>query len=96
MGVAYAQNTSSGTISGQVTDAQGASIAGADVLLLDHATGSVKTFTTNDAGRYNIFNLPPGSYDVGIKKPGFAETRVSRPKRAGGTGSYAERVAAIG
>ena len=75
MAVAYAQNTSSGTISGQITDVQGASIPGADILLLDRATGNVKTFTTNDAGRYNIFNLPPGTYDLTVKKTGFAETK---------------------
>ncbi len=71
----YAQNTSSGTIAGQVTDAQGAAIAGADLRLVDRATNTPRTFTSNDSGRYSIFNLNPGIYDLTVSKPGFAETR---------------------
>src|SRR4051794_24648596 len=75
--VAWAQNTSSGTIAGQVTDAQGAAIAGAEVRLVDKATGKARTFVTNETGRYSIFNLDPGTYDVAITKSGFSETRVA-------------------
>src|ERR1700688_1609657 len=67
----WAQNAASGTISGQVTDPQGAAIAGAEIKLLDKGTGSVKTFTSNEAGRYDIFNLNPGLYDVTITRQGF-------------------------
>ena len=75
IGALYAQNTSSGTIAGQITDAQGASIPDADIQLLDRATKNVRTFKSNADGRYNIFNLPPGNYDLSVKKAGFAETK---------------------
>ncbi len=72
----FAQNTSSGTIAGQVTDESGAAIPGAEIRLVDKATNAVKSFQSNEAGRYNIFNLDPGSYDVSVNKSGFSETRI--------------------
>ncbi|MBV8833684.1 MAG: carboxypeptidase regulatory-like domain-containing protein, partial [Acidobacteriaceae bacterium] len=75
-----AQNTSSGTVSGQVTDEQGAAIPSAEVRIVDQATQIPKTVITNDAGRYDAFNLNPGTYDVAVLKPGFAETRLPGQK----------------
>ncbi len=72
----WGQNTSSGTISGQVTDEQGAAVAGAEVRIVDQATKTPKTVITNDTGRYDAFNLNPGTYDVSVLKPGFAETKL--------------------
>jgi hypothetical protein len=77
MSSAWAQNAASGTISGQVTDPQGAAIAGAEVKLIDRGTSSIKTFTTNEAGRYDIFNINPGLYDVTVTRQGFSETKLS-------------------
>src|ERR1700722_10758063 len=74
---AWGQNAASGTISGQVTDPQGAAIAGAEIKLIDKGTSSVKTFTTNEAGRYDIFNINPGLYDVTVTRAGFSETKLS-------------------
>ncbi|MFL6447784.1 MAG: carboxypeptidase-like regulatory domain-containing protein [Bryobacteraceae bacterium] len=73
---ALAQNTSSGTIAGQITDESGAAVPGADVRLVDKATNSTKGFQTNETGRYNIFDLDPGTCDISINKPGFSETRI--------------------
>jgi len=73
----WAQSTSSGTISGQVADDQGSAIPGASVQLVDAATKSTRTALTNDSGRYDVFNLNPGLYDVSVTKPGFAETKLS-------------------
>ncbi len=72
----WSQSTSSGTIAGQVTDSSGAAIPGAQVKVIDKATSTPKTLLTNDTGRYNIFNLNPGKYDVTVMKPGFSETRL--------------------
>src|ERR1700753_3396005 len=77
---AWAQNAASGSISGQVTDPQGAAIAGAEIKLIDKGTGSIKTFVTNDAGRYDIFNINPGLYDVTISRQGFSETKLSNQR----------------
>ena len=80
-----AQNTSSGTIAGQVTDESGAAIPGAEIRLVDKATNSVKSFQSNEAGRYNIFNLDPGTYDVSVNKSwilGDADTGTRGAGRA--------------
>jgi hypothetical protein len=74
---AWAQNAASGTISGQVTDPQGAAIAGAEIKLIDKSTNSVKTYTSNEAGRYDILNINPGLYDVSVSRQGFSETKLS-------------------
>ncbi|MGH9395064.1 MAG: carboxypeptidase-like regulatory domain-containing protein, partial [Terriglobales bacterium] len=70
---ASAQNTNSGTIIGQVLDAQGAAIQGAVVVLTNTANNAAQPTVTNNAGRYTFVNLEPGTYTVDIKKDGFKE-----------------------
>lgn len=60
-----------GSISGTVTDAQGAVIPNARVELRDTLTGVVQTIVTDSAGFYNFPSLPLGHYDVTIQKDGF-------------------------
>src|ERR1044071_3745277 len=74
----WAQSTSAGTIVGQVTDATGAVVPGANVSLIDRSTGTTKTMTTNDAGRYVYVNVNPGTYDITVTKPGFAQAKFSQ------------------
>jgi hypothetical protein len=76
----WAQSSASGTISGQVTDPQGAAIAGAEIKLSDKSTGAVKTFVSNEAGRYDIFSINPGLYDLAITRAGFSETKFSNQR----------------
>src|SRR5262245_62000473 len=64
--LAWAQSTSTGTISGQVTDEQNAVVSGADVILLDVATNAERKTVTNDTGRYTFVNVPPGIYDISV------------------------------
>ncbi len=72
---AFSQSTSTGTIVGQANDPSGAVVPGATVALVDHATGTSKTTTTNDSGRFVFVNVNPGVYDVNITKEGFATAR---------------------
>jgi hypothetical protein len=74
----WAQNTSSGSVSGLVTDTQSAVIIGADVALTDPSTNTTQTTTTNDAGRYSFVNVAPGSYDLTVSKAGFSQARMSQ------------------
>jgi len=60
-----------GTILGTVTDPSGAAVPNAEVTILQLSTGTVRTFTTNDAGQYVAAGLPAGKYDVKITAPGF-------------------------
>ncbi|HTZ33000.1 MAG TPA: carboxypeptidase-like regulatory domain-containing protein [Methylomirabilota bacterium] len=71
------QMAGTGVIVGVVTDPSGAAVPGATVTATDIATNASRTTTTNDAGRYNIPNLPPGKYNVVINKSGFRQARLS-------------------
>ncbi len=50
---AFAQGET-GSVDGVVLDSQGAAVAGADVTLIDTATKSPRTTTTNESGRYHF------------------------------------------
>ncbi len=54
---AWAQSTSTGTVSGQVSDQQNAVVAGAEVRLIDVQTNIARNTVTNDAGRYSFINV---------------------------------------
>ncbi|PYS34325.1 MAG: hypothetical protein DMF75_06790, partial [Acidobacteria bacterium] len=75
-----AQSASSGSVTGQVLDPQGAIVAGADVTLTDTATKSTLTTTTNDAGRYNFPVVNPGVYDLVVTRQGFKTAKFSTQK----------------
>jgi len=65
------------TISGTVTDQSGAAIAGATVIAKSVARGVPYVAETNEAGLYRISNLPVGSYDLKVEKPGFQTSLVA-------------------
>ena len=69
---AFAQ-TSRGTVNGVVTDPQGASVAGANVTLLDTQTNLTRTATTNGEGFYRFDAVDLGNHTVTINAPGFGE-----------------------
>jgi hypothetical protein len=60
-----------GTISGLVLDPSGRTIAGADILMANDATGLKYPGTTNAEGIYAVSNLPPGAYRIQVSKIGF-------------------------
>src|SRR6266478_342341 len=67
---ATAQSTN-GTISGLVLDQSGRAITGADILIVNDATGVRYPGTTNGEGIYAVPNLPPGPYRIQVSKIGF-------------------------
>src|SRR5215813_4588524 len=75
-----AQSTSTGTVTGVVTDQQGAVVPGAEVTLTDTATNAVRKTTSNDAGRYTFVNVAPGIYDIAVSKTGFQRAVVAGQK----------------
>jgi predicted porin len=67
----------SATLSGRVTDANGAAVAAANVTANDLDTGMSRTVVTSQAGQYQMAALPLGHYEVRATKPGYAdETRT--------------------
>src|SRR5579862_4057421 len=74
---AWAQATSTASVSGQVTDPQGAAIVGATVQMVEPNTNSNLTTQSNDVGRYIFVNVPSGTYSMTFSKSGFTSYRVS-------------------
>ena len=73
----YAQG-SRGTISGTVTDPNGAVVAGATVKLIKTDTGQeVRTVQSNDEGIYQFLEIEPGRYEVVFTAQGFAEKKLT-------------------
>jgi outer membrane receptor protein involved in Fe transport len=59
------------TINGTVTDASGAVVPGASVLLQNVATGARLATTTNADGNYYLPGIIPGPYTLHVGKAGF-------------------------
>ena len=66
----FGQDTT-GAITGTVSDPSGASVAGAEVKILNSQTGFSRTARTGEAGEYRIPFVPPGIYDVTAQHQGF-------------------------
>lgn len=75
----FSQATS-GTILGQVTDAQSAAVPQATVTAKNENTGLTQTVQTNESGDYALVNLPPDLYVITVTKDGFSTTVSSNNK----------------
>src|SRR5467141_1807924 len=67
---AIAQSPDS-TINGLVLDPSGAAIAGAQIVVVNDATGVQYTAKTNGEGIYVVPNLPSGPYRIQVSNSGF-------------------------
>src|SRR5712692_957461 len=61
------------SITGFVTDPSGAPIPSASVTAKNLETGALRHSLTDDSGRYLVFSLPIGEYEVRVARQGFAE-----------------------
>lgn len=68
----FAQATATSELRGQVTDPNGAAVAGATVTATDNARGTTRTATTDADGNYVLLSLLPGTYTVKVEATGFA------------------------
>jgi Carboxypeptidase regulatory-like domain len=62
------------SITGTITDASGAPLAGATVTAKDMDRGTVWPATTNADGIYNILRIPVASYSLRVEAKGFQTT----------------------
>ncbi len=69
--LAQTQSTS-GTIQGNVLDANGAAIPGASVEIKNVDTNFSRSIVTDEEGRFVALSLPSGRYTVTVSKQGFA------------------------
>src|SRR5579872_3826966 len=66
-----AQVNASGTFSGQITDAAGAAVPGAQVKITERSEGVSVSRTTGADGIYTVPFLKPGVYSVEVSAKGF-------------------------
>jgi len=59
------------TISGTVTDASGAVVTGASILVTETQSGTTNRTVSDNAGLYVVPFLPPGDYTITVTKNGF-------------------------
>ena len=62
-----------GSISGAVTDATGASIAGAKIAITEINTGAKVDTSSDSSGHYSAPFLLPGDYDIAVRMDGLKE-----------------------
>jgi Carboxypeptidase regulatory-like domain len=71
MGMTAFGQAGRGSVSGTVSDQASAVVPGAQVTLLNQATGVALHTTTNSAGFYTFISLNPGTYQVTASQKGF-------------------------
>src|SRR6058998_1804828 len=67
--------TVTGTLQGTVTDANGAVVPGAEIVLHNVDTGQERTLKTNGEGFYLASFVPLGRYSVSASQKGFAKAQ---------------------
>ncbi|MGA9883261.1 MAG: carboxypeptidase regulatory-like domain-containing protein [Candidatus Acidiferrales bacterium] len=72
-----AQTSTTGALTGTVTDPSGSVIAGATVTATNNSTGKVRTTSTDAKGAYEFSLLPPGAYSVKFSATGFGTSEVN-------------------
>ncbi|HYY43151.1 MAG TPA: carboxypeptidase regulatory-like domain-containing protein, partial [Pyrinomonadaceae bacterium] len=75
LAAAVAAQTSTSSITGTVTDANGAVVPGATVTATNEATGVTQTQTTTDAGLFAFPSVPVGAYTIKVERAGFKTTQ---------------------
>ncbi len=63
------------SITGRVTDPNGAVVPGVHVTAMSRDSGLATEGSTNQDGYYSLTSLQPGSYDLSLSKQGFAQER---------------------
>src|SRR5882672_4180533 len=74
--LAFAQESSTGNVSGTVTGPRGASVSGAEITLTARITGQSAKTTTSPAGTYAVRDLVPGEYILHVEAKGFQPADV--------------------
>src|SRR4051812_8705156 len=91
---AFAQTTiSTGSIVGTVTDATGAVLEGAKVIITNVGTNQQINLTSNASGAFNSGALSPGNYKVQVTAKGFSTTSQSVAVQVGNTATVNARLA---
>src|SRR5205085_7403606 len=77
---APAARAQTGSISGTVTDSSGAAVSGAEVRI----DGTSIHGLTDDTGRYQLKDIPPGAHTIRVLQLGYHTTTRAITLEAGG------------
>ena len=94
--VSFAQVSATTTISGAVTDPNGAVVVGAAVTVKNPTTGTQFTATTTDNGTFTIPGVEEGMYVVTVTAQGFKQAVVKDVKINAGTPANVNVTLAVG
>ncbi len=70
--------TTAARVSGSITDTTKGVVPGAAAVATNTATGWTTKSASNAEGRYVLYPLPPGVYDLSFEKSGFQTARVAQ------------------
>jgi carboxypeptidase family protein len=79
-GLARAQVTTTGRISGIVMDQQGAVVRNAEVVVTNNETGAEYKSKSGEEGTFFISALPVATYTVAVSAQGFKQTKITDVK----------------
>ena len=71
--------TATSTLSGVARDESGAVLSGVTVSARNLATGATRRTATDESGRYSVFGLEPGEYEVRAELTGFGTVVRTEP-----------------
>ena len=80
---ASAQQAATANLSGRIFDPNQAVVSGVQVTVLQKATGTARSTTTNADGVFVLTNLPAGEFEVKFQSPGFTERNLVITLRVG-------------
>ena len=104
-GPAFAQRSTTGTVTGKIVDSSGAVLPSVTVSLKSPEALGQFTGVTDAEGLYRVTNLPPATYDVRAELSGFQSVVRKAPVRLNAVtevdftmsvGSMSEEVTEIG
>ncbi|HST21107.1 MAG TPA: carboxypeptidase regulatory-like domain-containing protein, partial [Blastocatellia bacterium] len=70
-------SVSTSELRGQITDQNGAAVAGATVTITDVSKGTTRTVNSSEDGLYVLLALQPGTYNLKVEASGFAARSIN-------------------
>jgi hypothetical protein len=90
------ESGAAGTVSGRVTDANGATVASASVIITNTATNQSFSTSTSSDGMFQSQTLAPGNYRVTISASGFKRHILTNVTVSGNSPAYANATLEVG
>lgn len=78
--LAWGQASTSGTVTGTISDPSGADVSGATVTLKNVGTNTSQTMQSASSGVYTFTDVPPATYELTVTAPGFESEKVGSIK----------------